>query len=100
MPVAGTCKEILDIKIGDDVIEKLEKVKVMLVEIQGLKEQAESTSKVLRIEDVAKRYNICRNTAASIFIAEDSPGYRIGQQWFIEEVEMVEYLKNRTKGTA
>lgn len=87
---------ILDIRISDDVIEKLEKIKSLLSDIQGLKQQNEAPKKVLRIDDVAKRYNVCRNTAASIFIAEDSPGYKIGQQWFIEEDEMLEYLKQKT----
>lgn len=87
---------ILDINIGDDVIEKLEKIKNLLIDIQGLRQQVEAPKKVLRIDDVVKRYGISRNTASAIFIAEDSPGYRIGQQWFIEEDEMMEYLKKKT----
>lgn len=54
-----------------------------------------SEKKPLKINDVAKRYGICRNTAAEIFRAEDSPAYKVGVQWFIEEEEMIEYLKRR-----
>lgn len=90
-------KEILDIRIGDDVIEKLQMVKEILMEIQELKTKNEAPKKILRIDDVVKRYGISRNSASEIFKAEDSPGYRIGQQWFIEEDEMVVYLKRKTE---
>lgn len=56
-----------------------------------------SDKKPLKIDDVAKRYGICRSTAAEIFRSEDSPAYKIGVQWFIEEDEMIEYLKRKTE---
>lgn len=59
-------------------------------------ENTDKKGKPLRIRDVEERYEISRNTAASIFRADDSPAYLVGAQWFIEEKDLISYLKRKT----
>ena len=82
----------------DRTIEKLNEIKQLITEINSLNLPVPGMEgRTLCTKDVIKRFGISPNTAAAIFHAEDSPAYKVVVQWFIEEDELIDYLKKNTR---
>ncbi|MEY8536288.1 helix-turn-helix domain-containing protein [Blautia pseudococcoides] len=94
----NTAKIFIDSTELDYTVEKLSEIKQLITEINSLNLPVPGMEgRTLCTKDVIKRFDISPNTVAAIFHAEDSPAYKVGAQWFIEEDELIDYLKKNTR---
>lgn len=52
---------------------------------------------VLKAKDVMEKYSLSRGAVMVLFHTKGFPSYKIGNQWFVEDEEMVEYLKKQSE---